>query len=93
MASLLQRLLNDNVDGDAADDQAVTDDAASAVVDQPSQRNGKNVFMFIVFFVLLLFVGYYGVRAYIFKKRAKIDLADQEGQTDYVRPNDAAVHV
>lgn len=86
--SLLKRFLQEG--GAVADDQA-TDDAMmnyEAEAEQLERRRGKNALLFVFLFGLLMVVSYYGLKTYVFKKRGKIDLADHEGQTEYVRSSD-----
>jgi hypothetical protein len=89
--SLLKRLLQDG--GAVADDQTMDDAMVNyeAEADQLERRRGKNAFLFAFFVCLLLVVSYYGLKTYVFKKRGKINLADHEGQTDYVRSGGGGV--
>jgi flagellar basal body-associated protein FliL len=92
--SLLTRFLADNV---VADDQAYADDAMAnydAEAEVLQEKKGKHVFVLLIFFILLAMVGYYALRSYVFKKRAKLDLAESDGNVgEYKTPQEAGVNV
>jgi hypothetical protein len=89
--SLLTRFLADNVQ---ADDQAYADDALNDYVEEPPQKKGANAFLLFFFFILLAGIGYYALRSYVFKKRAKLDLAETDGNVgEYKTPQEAGVNV